>query len=113
MITLQEFWPLYLRAHQRAATRGVHYTATVFGMLMAVVAALTLEPLIFVGGIGGSYLMAVGSHWILERNQPLIAVNPLWGAISDLRMFRMALTGELSAELARHGVNSPKREELR
>jgi hypothetical protein len=102
MIAYRNFWPMYLRAHRRAATRAVHYAATVCGMATAVAAILVDEPLIFVGGLACSYLMAIGSHWFLERNQPLIAVNPLWGAASDLRMCGLAMAGGLHEELANH-----------
>jgi hypothetical protein len=34
-----------------------------------------------------------------------LAVNPLWGVASDLRMLFLAATGRLTRELARHGVD--------
>jgi hypothetical protein len=55
-------------------------------------------------GIGISYVIAVLSHWTIERNQPLITVNPFWGAVADLRMCWLALTGRLAGEMARYGV---------
>jgi hypothetical protein len=110
MIGLSDFWPLYLRAHRRRSTRGVHYAATVLGMVMAAWAAIVLEPWAFFAGIGGGYVMAIGSHWLLERNHPLILVNPVWGAISDLRMFGLAMTGRLRGELARYDALSAGRD---
>lgn len=106
MITLRQYWPLYLQAHRRPATRAVHYLATVFGAAMTLSAALTGQLWMVLLGIGGAYAMAIAAHWFLERNQPLILVNPLWGAICDLRMMGLALTGRLGRELATHGASS-------
>ncbi|MGH6891087.1 MAG: hypothetical protein ACREEP_02395, partial [Dongiaceae bacterium] len=38
---------------------------------------------------------------------PLIRVNPFYGAISDLRMCWLALTGRLWSEYARLGLGQP------
>jgi hypothetical protein len=99
-----EFWPLYLHAHSRRGTRAAHYVATGFGGSMGAVALAVEEPWLLPTGIGISYVIAVLSHWGVERNQPLILVNPFWGAVADLRMCWLALTGRLARELARHGV---------
>lgn len=40
----------------------------------------------------------------MERNNPLIRVNPFWGVFADLRMTFLALTGRLGRELAKHGI---------
>jgi hypothetical protein len=56
------------------------------------------------GGIGLGVVMAVSSHHLIEHNRPLIRVNPFYGAISDLRMCWLALTGRLNAEYARLGL---------
>jgi ubiquinone/menaquinone biosynthesis C-methylase UbiE len=101
----QEFWPLYLRAHQLPGTRALHYFATTVGILSAVEAVAAREPLIFAGGIALSYLIAIAAHWFIEGNQPLIRINAFWGAVADLRMCWLALTGRLAAELARHGAS--------
>ena len=97
----REFWVLYLRAHGRPATRAMHYLASVVGLLMTIAAVITGNVWMCVIGIGSGYVIAVLSHWIFEGNQPLILVNPLWGAVSDLRMCFLAVTGGLGAELAR------------
>jgi len=107
MMPFHEFWRLYLRAHSRPATRGLHYLATAFGAGMAVVAATVGEWWLFPLGIGISYVMAILAHWVVEGNQPLITVNPFWGAIADLRMCGLALTGRLGRELARCCIDEP------
>jgi len=104
-MTFREFWPAYLRAHSRPATRAVHYCATVLGVGSAIIAAATLEPL-FLGGIAPAYAMAIGSHTFIEKNRSLVGVNPVWGALADLRMFWLALTGGLARELAQENVQN-------
>ena len=106
-MTFKEFWPLYLRAHRLPGTRGLHYFATAFGIVAAIEAISTGQPLIFVLGIAVSYAIAIAAHWFVECNQPLITVNALWGAVADLRMCWLAATGRMGYELALHGIVQP------
>jgi hypothetical protein len=103
-VQFKRFWPMYLRAHRRSATRAMHYLATIVGIAGGVAALLTGMFWLFPLGIGMGYVIAVASHWIFEGNQPLILVSPFWGAVSDLWMCYLALTGRLEAEAARQGV---------
>jgi hypothetical protein len=104
VVGFKRFWPMYLRAHQRAATRGLHYIATAVGVSGAVAALATGVFWLFPLGIALGYVIAVLSHWMIEGNQPLITVNAFWGAIADLRMCYLAFTGQLEAEAMRQGV---------
>jgi len=103
-----EFWPLYLQAHSQPATRVIHYAATVVGLGSATLAAVTLEPFLLLG-IPVGYGLAISAHSFIEKNQSMIRVNPLWGAVADLRMFWLAITGGLGRELAKSGVATPAR----
>jgi len=100
----EEFWPRYLRAHRLPGTRAMHYLATAVGMMAAAEAAMLRQPWVLVAGIALAYAIAIAAHRLIERNAPLIAVNPVWGAIADLRMTWLAMTGRLGRELARHGI---------
>jgi len=93
-MTFREFWPLYLQAHSHPLTRGVHYGATVLGVASTIAAIVFLQPL-FLLGIGIGYGLAIGSHAFIEGNRSLIGVNPVWGAMADVRMFWFAATGRL------------------
>ena len=104
----REFWPRYLRAHSRPATRGVHYAATLLGCISSATAVIRLEPA-FLLGIPLAYALAIGAHRLFERNRSLVRVNPLWGAVADLRMFWLAMTGGLGRELRKHGVTPQAR----
>jgi hypothetical protein len=108
----REFWIAYLDAHRNPGTRAMHYLATLSGLGGAAL-AIWFELLWFMaGGIGLGVVMAVSSHHLIEHNRPLIRVNPLYGAISDLRMCWLALTGRLSSEYARLGLGRPEPKRL-
>lgn len=103
----RDFWVAYLDAHRNPRTRGMHYIATATGIAGTGV-AIWLEFLwLMAGGIGVAVMMAVTSHWWIEHNRPLIRVNPFYGAVSDLRMCWLALTGGLRREYARLGLGLP------
>jgi hypothetical protein len=82
----------------------MHYLATAVGVSGAIAAVATGMLWLFPLGIALGYVIAVLSHWTIEGNQPLILVNPFWGAVSDIRMCYLAFTGQLEAEAMRQGV---------
>ncbi len=99
-MTFREFWPLYLQAHSKPITRAVHYAATIIGVGSSLTAAIALQP-VFLFGIAIAYGLAIGAHAVTEKNQSMVRVNPVWGAIADLRMFWLAASGGLQREIAR------------
>ena len=106
-LTFQQFWRLYLDAHRHPGTRGMHYSATLVGATTAAL-SVALDQILFVmGGIPLAVMMAVGSHWFIEHNQPLIKVNAFYGALADMRMCWLAATGGLAQEYERLGLGSP------
>lgn len=107
-MTFREFWPLYLQAHSRPGTRAVHYLATVVGVGSAIAAAVAGEPLLLLG-IGLAYGLAIGAHAWIEQNRSMIRVNPAWGAVADLRMFWLALTGGLAREIRKSRAAARRR----
>lgn len=106
-MTFHDFWPLYLRGHRMPGTRALHYFATIIGIFASIDALVTLQPLIFVVGVPLSYCIAIGSHRLIEGNQPLIRVNAAWGALADLRMCWLAIVGKLEAEFTKYGITEP------
>jgi hypothetical protein len=103
-ISYPDFWRLYLDAHRRPATRSVHYAATLIGAASTLASVLLGEFFLAPLGILVAVGMAVGSHHFIEHNRPLIRVNPLYGALSDLRMMWLGVTGGLPREYARLGL---------
>jgi hypothetical protein len=105
-MTFREFWPLYLQAHSNPATRAAHYVATMIGVGSALCAAVALQPL-FLLGIAVAYAIAIGAHAFVEKNRSMIRVNPVWGALADLRMFWLAATGGLESEIEKARATRP------
>jgi hypothetical protein len=101
-----EFWPLYLRAHRRRATRAAHYLGILLGTTLTAFAAAFSNPWLLLAGVGGAFAVTVSSHWLFEGRRPLLLGNPLLAAAADLRMFFFAATGRLAADFARHGVDA-------
>ena len=48
------------------------------------------------------YAVALAAHRLVDGSRSLVTVNPVWGAVADFKMCWLALTGGLSADLARH-----------
>lgn len=111
-VRFSEFWPLYLRHHSRGGTRAAHYLATCIGILGFGMAISPLSPWwVFLIALALSYLTAFSSHWLIERNQPVVMRGlhlMLFGALADLRMCRLALSGGVAAEFRRLGIEMPK-----
>lgn len=101
------FWPIYLDAHRQPATRSWHYAATVLGATMTMVAVARHNPFVMAAGIGAAVCIAIMSHRVIEKNRPLVGVNPFYGAVADVRMCWLALRGELLIEYARLGLVPP------
>lgn len=100
----KDFWRLYLDAHRQPGTRACHYVATLLGLTASVAAALVGNVFVAAGGIACGVALAVGSHRVIEHNKPLIRVNPFYGAIADVRMCWLAITGGLQREYLRLGL---------
>jgi len=99
-----EFWPRYLKAHADPRTRGLHYLGTLGAAIFLALAAasgdwrwLVVAPLV-------GYAPAWLGHLVFERNRPETFAHPAWSLLSDLRMLGLFLTGRLSGELRRRGI---------
>jgi hypothetical protein len=102
-----EFWPAYLRAHRHPSTRIAHYIATFIGLGGVAAAVVARVPLVAIICILLAYGIAVTSHRIFEHGRSMVTVNPVWGALADLRMCWLALRGVLPRELKRNGCDAP------
>lgn len=103
-MSFRQFWPIYLDAHRQPATRLCHYAATMIGATTSLLAVLAGDYLIMVGGILGAVCLAITSHKLIEHNQPLVGVNPFYGAIADVKMCWLASRGNLAPEYIRLGL---------
>ena len=105
----RDFWPIYLAAHRGPWTQRIHLLASVVGAAGVFSAVVHGNPLHAPIGILVALSMAFSSHFLLERNRPTIALNPLWSAVGDLHMCLLLVTGRLAAEMDRLNL-SPRTE---
>ena len=95
------FWQHYLRHHAQEGTRILHVIGTGMAALALVAAIVTVNPLIALAGTALGYLLAWTGHLLIEGNRPAMVSHPAWAFLCDVRMFRLWLTGQLKAELAK------------
>ncbi len=99
--SFDEFWPDYLRAHSNPTTRALHVGGTAVGLGCAALFLATGKPRWALAGLVSAYGAAWAGHALVERNVPKTFSHPVWSIRGDMRMLRLALTGELSKEVAR------------
>jgi len=111
MMRFREFWPRYLEAHRHPGNRAAHYFATILSSGAIGVAIAIGAPWIALAAIAASYAIAIAAHWLFEHNWSMVLVNPVWGALADLKMCWLALTGRLASEIERHVAKPPRWQE--
>ncbi|MEO7826109.1 MAG: DUF962 domain-containing protein [Allosphingosinicella sp.] len=111
--SFRDFWPHYLREHERPATRRLHYagTALVLGFAIAALAMRDWRLLAAVPLAG--YGFAWFSHAAVERNRPATFTYPLWSLAADFKMAWLWVSGRLAAELEAAGVAPEPRRNAR
>jgi hypothetical protein len=102
--TYGEFWPFYLGEHSKPATRAWHLVGTGLALLIVLVAFASGHALWALLALLAGYGFAWVSHMAIEHNRPATFRYPLWSLYSDFRMFFLFVTGQLGAELSRHGL---------
>jgi len=109
-LQFHSFWPIYLASHGHPATRAAHYLATISGLSGGPLALSPLAPWWALPvGIAIGYLLAFGSHLVIERNRPTVIQSPklmLLTTAADFYMCALALQGRIDAELRRHGLDA-------
>lgn len=99
------FWPHYLRAHAKPATRVTHYVATATATLSLIAGVATAEHWSLLGLVASFALTLVG-HAVFERNPQTLFAYPLWSIIGCLRLTFSALTGHIGEDLDKAGLGS-------
>ena len=99
--TYAEFWPVYLRAHRRPATRLLHYLGTSAALALLLAALLAGPWWLLLLAVVVGYGFAWAGHFAVEGNRPATFGHPLWSLASDLRMLALWASGRLAPHLAR------------
>ena len=100
-----DFWPHYLRAHERPLTRALHAIGTILGLALLGAGATTADWRLIAGAPLLGYGLAWLSHLLVEHNAPETFKHPWFSLISDVRMVALMLTGRLRQELEKHGID--------
>src|SRR5262249_3517897 len=101
------FWPVYLAAHRRAATRMLHMIGTALASLLLLAGLILLNGWMLLAAPVIGYGFAWFSHSFIEHNQPATFEHPLGSLFSDFRMLYLWLGGRLGNELQRQGLDTP------
>ncbi len=99
------FWCFYLAEHRDPRNRWLHVFGTGLGLLLLGAGIGLADWRLLVLAVLAGYGCAWAGHVFIERNRPASLRHPLWSLASDLRMFGLALTGRLAAELERQGLD--------
>lgn len=96
-MTFEEFFPIYLEAHSKPATRFVHAAGLLTGLGIGITGIAKADAKLVLLGLAAGYLPAFCSHWFIEGNQPKTFGNPALSFRSDFVMVYRMLTGTLQS----------------
>lgn len=100
-MTLKEFWPRYVLAHQRAGTQLLHLAGTVAGVSFLVAAVALRNYWLVPAGLVAGYGFAWIGHFFVEGNRPATFEHPFLSFASDFRMVYCIVTGQMTREVRR------------
>jgi len=106
-MTYAAFWLHYLRAHDRAGTRALHYAGSTAGLLLLLAAIVWGRWWLVAAAVVVGYGFAWTGHFAIERNRPATFGHPLWSFASDFRMLALWASGRLGPHLARARAEAP------
>jgi hypothetical protein len=99
--TFEEFWPFYVKEHQKKATRLLHFAGTTGAMACLAGGLLTkrrwLLALAPVVGYGPAWV----GHFFVEGNKPASFKYPLWSLRADLVMWSKMVRFQMDEEVER------------
>ncbi len=99
--TFEEFWPFYVKEHQKKATRILHFIGTTGAMACVAGGLLTKRRwLLAVAPVVG-YGPAWVSHFFIEGNRPASFKHPIWSLRADLVMWSKMVRFKMDDEVER------------
>jgi len=90
-----EFYPYYLSEHRDRRCRRLHFIGTSLVILLAAVAALTVNPWWLLALPVAGYGFAWAGHFMFEKNRPATFSHPWYSLAGDFVMFRDMLAGRI------------------
>jgi hypothetical protein len=106
-VTFADFWPEYVRAHSKPATRAAHCVATILGWML-LGAATAMHRWWWIGvAVVACYALAWFSHFLVEHNRPATFRHPLWSWWADQRMVFLTLVGRMGDEARKYSTRQP------
>lgn len=105
MKTFAEFWPFYVRAHSKRATRALHAIGSILALVM-VALAIAVNPWFLAAAPLIGYGFAWYAHFFVEGNRPATFGHPFWSLAADYRMLWLVLTGRMGDELEKLGIKN-------
>ena len=100
--TFDDFWPHYLSEHADPNTRLMYVLGAALAMAFVVLLTWSGDLGFLAAAVIAGYGKAWLSHLLIERNRPATFRYPIWSLMGDFRMFSLACTGLLDAEVKRH-----------
>ena len=99
--SFEEFWPFYVKEHQKKATRVLHFVGTTAAMACVAGGIFTKRRwLLAVAPVAG-YAPAWISHFFIEGNRPASFKYPLWSLRADLVMWSKMVRFQMDDEVER------------
>jgi hypothetical protein len=97
--SFSQFWPHYVRQHQSAGCRALHFVGSTlaFGCIVAAIALGNAMWLLAAPAFG--YGISWIGHFVVERNRPAAFRHPVWSFLADLKMWGLMLTGRMKREV--------------
>jgi hypothetical protein len=88
-----DFWPFYVRAHSKPATRLLHAIGSILA-LGCVASGIVVNPWWFLAAPLIGYSFAWYSHFFVEHNKPATFGHPFYSLAADYVMLFKMLTGQ-------------------
>ena len=86
-LTFAEFYPAYLRDHQRRGTRVLHFIGTTLFVVLAGLAVILQRPALLPAGVVAAYGLAWIGHFFVEHNRPATFQHPWFSLRGDFRLY--------------------------
>lgn len=99
--TFRQFWPFYVREHQKPVTRALHFIGSTCVLAIVAAAVVTGRPWLLAATPVVGYGFAWVGHFGFEKNRPATFKYPIYSLLADWVMYGKILSGTMRAEVER------------